>query len=411
MSVCGWRSKCRGLAVLAALVAAGCGPDELPSDPIVLDSGLPKQDAAPPKLDAAVTPDAATTPDAPVDGPSNEADAGGQEDVATEPDVGMTPDADDTSDTGVVADALDTVDTAGTSDTAPAADAEPGDTLAADTLPPVPPTPCDENTPCTEGTCVTGTCRASSGLLLYWSFDDPDGSPTVSDSSGNGFDGTYISTPATDAGTGTPPAYSTDVSPTIQFANPSCRSYDLNQRQAALLVGALPRDVPAPLKVANNFSVSAWFRVKNMTVDTGTGSEVFSAGDVYSLRVYAAQLEFSKRTNKLTAGMLDQTGGSHVQVKGTATTHLDGNWHHLAGVATPDGMTVYLDGVLLLTKPTATDLRAGADVRYDRGTDLCVGRHCFNNVNYDFHGEIDDVRIYNHPMTQSDVTWLASGKP
>jgi hypothetical protein len=402
--------KLRGFALLATLAAVGCGPDDLPDDPVLLDSGVPKQDAASSKLDAAV-PDAPVIPDA---APPNEDGAGGQVDVAMDPDAAGTPDGASNPDADSTPDGSATADTGPSDDSAPTADAEPSaDVGNSDTTPGVDPTPCTGDEECTQGgACVTGTCRASSGLLLYWTFDDPDGSPTVSDSSGNGFDGIYISTPATDAGTGTPPSYSTEVSSTIQFVNPSCRSYDLNQRQAAQLVGALPKDVPAPLKVANNFSVSTWFRVKNMTLDTTGGSEVLSAGDAYSLRVYATQLEFSKRTDKLTAGMLDPTGGSHIQVKGNATTQLDGNWHHLAGVSTPAGMKVYLDGVLLATRePTATEPRPGADVRYDRGTDFCIGRHCNNNANYDFHGEIDDVRIYNHAMTDADVAWLASGKP
>ena len=141
----------------------------------------------------------------------------------------------------------------------------------------------------------------------------------------------------------------------------------------------------------------------------GNGSEILSAGDVYSLRVQATQLEFSKRVEHLT----DPAKGQHIQVKPTnITTQVDGNWHHLAGVSTPEEMSVYLDGVLLLTK-LATDLdpRPGRDVRYDRGNDFWIGRHGNLSPNYDFNGDIDDVRVYSHPFTQSDVTWLASGKP
>jgi hypothetical protein len=151
--------------------------------------------------------------------------------------------------------------------------------------------------------------------------------------------------------------------------------------------------------------LSAWFRVKNMTVDS-QGSEIMSAGDQYSMRASPTWVQMSKRTTD------GSGGGVHIQVKFTTTTHLDGIWHHLAGVATPEGMKLYMDGVLVATHLTSTNPIAGSDVRYDRGNDFFVARHGdIAQTSYDFNGEIDDVRIYDHPMTDSDVAWLAAGKP
>ena len=116
------------------------------------------------------------------------------------------------------------------------ADADPAaDAQSADTAPVVPPTPCNGNEECAAGICVTGTCRASSGLVLYWTLDDPDGSPTASDSSGNGLDGTFVS------GDGTIAPFSVAVPPAIQFTNPSCRSLDITKRH-----GATDRQRPFP---------------------------------------------------------------------------------------------------------------------------------------------------------------------
>ena len=129
-----------------------------------------------------------------------------------------------------------------------------------------------------------------------------------------------------------------------------------------------------------------------------------SAGDQYSMGAASTFVQMSKRGTKADGG------GQHIQVKFTTMTHLDGNWHHLAGVATPEGMKLYMDGVLSATHLASTNPLAGSDVTYDRQNDFYVGRHS-NNASYDFNGEIDDVRIYNHPMTDSDVAWLAAGKP
>jgi hypothetical protein len=124
------------------------------------------------------------------------------------------------------------------------------------------------------------------------------------------------------------------------------------------------------------------------------------------MRAANTYVQMSKRTTKTNGD------GTHIQVRYNTTAHLDGNWHHIVGVATPEGMTVYLDGATTFaTNLASANPLAGTDVRYDRTDDFFVGRHGGNGGNYDFHGEIDDVRVYNHVMTPSDVAWLFAGKP
>jgi hypothetical protein len=84
---------------------------------------------------------------------------------------------------------------------------------------------------------------------------------------------------------------------------------------------------------------------------------------------------------------------------------LDGNWHHLAGVLDGTQMRGYFDGVLACTVTITTN-----PLRFDRGPDLWVGRLGNGGDNYDFDGNIDDVRIYTRALTSAEVAAVATGR-
>jgi hypothetical protein len=83
------------------------------------------------------------------------------------------------------------------------------------------------------------------------------------------------------------------------------------------------------------------------------------------------------------------------------TEHLNGQWHHVAGVAGPEGMKLYFDGVERCSN-TRTD-----PVVHTR-TNLWVGRNGSGSLD-DFDGNIDDVRIYLRPLSASEIMHLAAG--
>lgn len=84
------------------------------------------------------------------------------------------------------------------------------------------------------------------------------------------------------------------------------------------------------------------------------------------------------------------------------TSHdlLDGRYHHLVGVVTPHEMRLYLDGEL-------TGTRA---ITYDPATntgDLYFGRvRGSGNTTRAFHGDLDDVAIWNRPLTGDEIATL-----
>jgi hypothetical protein len=230
------------------------------------------------------------------------------------------------------------------------------------------------------------------GLALRWRFDEEEGAEAV-DSSGNGWTGTYTG----DMGIPSPAA---EVPPRLMFANPHSRAFDSSQRQAVHL-GPMP---PA-LRADNELTVSAWYRATGIdapAVDAAgapSGAEVVSGGNQYILRLRVAQVEFTKR-------VMGPAAPAFAQCLGPAENHLDGSWHHLVGVSSPQGLKVYLDGT---ERCSSTSANATRPIFYDQGPDLWVGRHGNNQTNWDFGGNLDDVRIYTRALSAEEIAALARG--
>ena len=74
-------------------------------------------------------------------------------------------------------------------------------------------------------------------------------------------------------------------------------------------------------------------------------------------------------------------------------------WHHVAytidGAA--DVQTLYLDGVVVAqTSYTST-------ISYTNGTDTVIGAHGDGSADFDLDGRIDDIRIYDHVLSASEI--------
>jgi hypothetical protein len=235
---------------------------------------------------------------------------------------------------------------------------------------------------------------ASSGPALRWRFDEPEGNLAL-DASGNGRTGAYI-------GENGMPAPTSDV-PMVMFPDAYSRGFTLGQRHAVQL-----SPLPDALKPAIDVTLTVWYRATavdtNPPPDGGvvvpTGSELVSAGNQFLLRLRPTQVEFSKRV------MATATTGAFSQCFATVDNHLDGNWHHLAGVSSAEGIKVYFDGVERCTSDVAN---AQKPIFYDQGRDLWVGRHGNGQTQWDFGGNIDDVRVYTRALPADEIAFLARG--
>ena len=240
---------------------------------------------------------------------------------------------------------------------------------------------CTSSTQCNPGfACAAGSCQPLPGPVLHWRFDEATGG-TALDASGNNLNGSYI------GAVGAPGPSSTV--PPLTSNNPRSRAFVRANEHAVRLA-----PLPAALRFSSGFTVSVWFR--STSLDPG-GSEIVNAADSYNVRLRPGELEVAARTN--VGGVL-----AHHQCRRPVSNHLDGNWHHLAGVYAATEMRVYYDGVDLACG------KASAAIVYDRGTDLFVGRHGNGSADFDFDGNIDDVRIYGRVLSAAEIARLAQGK-
>ncbi len=132
------------------------------------------------------------------------------------------------------------------------------------------------------------------------------------------------------------------------------------------------------LHPGNTFSLSAW--VKRTT--TGTADAIISGG------ASDFQLWFFS-DNKL---YLSKQGVGNIFQ--STSTFTDSNWHHI--VATKNGSTtnIYVDGVAIAGTVTDQAITATTNTLYIGGD---------GNSSNVFAGQIDDVHIYNYPLTLAQV--------
>jgi hypothetical protein len=247
---------------------------------------------------------------------------------------------------------------------------------------------CTSSSDCQPGfACVGTSCARAPGLALYWRLEEILGTLAL-DGSGNGFHGTYTGV------TGTP--LPSTMLPPLMYPNTQSRAFTLASRQAIRLAG-----MPAALRPANDVSVSVWFRTTAVDQEGGSaaGAELVSAGNNYLVRLRGnpVGIEFSKRI---------VGSGAPVQCRVAQPNATDGNWHHLVGVSSAsEGVRLYFDGVLrcMLDRREAISY-TGA------GSDLFVGRHGNGEDQWDFGGNIDEVRIYTRALTLAEVMALAQGR-
>ena len=207
------------------------------------------------------------------------------------------------------------------------------------------------------------------GITAGYAFNETSGT-TTADASGHGITGTLTNGPTFTAGKYGNAVNLDGINDYVNLGNPTA------------------------LQLTGSMTLSAWVYVSSFPADDAVVISKRGANAV------GFQLDLTKDTGPRTIGfkLTSSSGGQMIRY---GTTALQPNtWYHIAGVynATTKTMDVYLNGVLdngaLVGTVTASQQNSTANVN--------IGRRP-GASGFEFAGRIDDVRIADHALTQSQI--------
>jgi hypothetical protein len=138
-----------------------------------------------------------------------------------------------------------------------------------------------------------------------------------------------------------------------------------------------------------NLTVTAW---ANLTAADTSGAEIISLGDHFYIRLDESGWARAYMYN----------GSSWLSV-GVYQTFAGTGWHHFAAVFDDDNnvFKFYVDGAMVAsTANTSSISYAGL------GANTIIGRHGNSGTSHDFTGIIDEVRVYNYALSDTDIATL-----
>ncbi|MEM6799272.1 MAG: LamG domain-containing protein, partial [Planctomycetota bacterium] len=204
---------------------------------------------------------------------------------------------------------------------------------------------------------------ASDGLVGHWKFDETSGT-VAEDSSGSGNDGAYTGSPTLGAN--------------------GVRGYAANLDGAADYVEVTGSD---ELNLQQSMTVACWAKS-----DTATWN---SSGFFVSKR---SQFILHPNAGGTSIQFYVNDGGWQTAL---VTPSAIDRWRHYAGVYdhVSGDLKIYIDGQLQAT----TNLGAGTTLSSDTG-DLLIGKD--ESYSRYFDGSLDDVRLYNRALSDSEISEL-----
>lgn len=214
-----------------------------------------------------------------------------------------------------------------------------------------------------------GCGAADAGLVAYFLLDEGEGL-TIKDCSGNGLTGTMES-----VGGGWGPGI----------------------RDAGLLLDASYVDLgqPAALKRTGAITVAAWVNRAPMA-DSERPAIVSKMGNT-NQRGWELAVR-NEAQGRATVFRVSPDGADELEVMGgTITT---GQWVHVAGVFEPGlEVRVYVNGVRTATTPVTITTMHDPDVPARIGA---------RSYEYYWRGGIDEVRVYDRPLSDDEIAALAA---
>lgn len=215
-------------------------------------------------------------------------------------------------------------------------------------------------------------------LAGYWKLDDASGL-SAADSSTNNNPGTLTNGPVWITGKSNSALNFDDVDDYVSVGNVTPLSFEYNQP----------------------FSISAWIKTSNTTTDDIIASKMENSGN---FRGYSFGLTNS--TNGRLNMVIRNTTTNYLSVNGSTKVN-DNQWHHVTatydGSNLAAGVKMYVDG----------NLETNTNLNDALGTNTIINTQSFNigsraSGGVPFKGAIDDVRVYNDILSNSEAMTLAN---
>ncbi len=152
------------------------------------------------------------------------------------------------------------------------------------------------------------------------------------------------------------------------------------------------------LDISGDLSFSVWFKTssnkRNQTI-LGNYESCSYSNTGFILINYGSEIETGSPNLQL------YNAGSSIFTNNINMS--DGNWHYAAGVFTDNSYNFYVDGILIASESggynnTLISLKSGAAD--------AIGNGCGVTGESFFNGSIDDIRIYDRALTQTEVKEL-----
>ncbi len=163
------------------------------------------------------------------------------------------------------------------------------------------------------------------------------------------------------------------------------------------------------LSINGDLTLSTWILPTEISTDPSYGSAIVS----YSTSDYYTEDEetnfsylMSIRSDGILVGFWEYGDGTNVLVSSSESADVfDGDWHHIAMVREASEMQVrfYVDGVQLGSAQSFTELPTGGG----RGM-VYIGSDNPAYPGYEFGGDIDEICIFDLPLTVSEVGRLTA---
>jgi hypothetical protein len=219
---------------------------------------------------------------------------------------------------------------------------------------------------------MVSTETFATSLIGYWNFEEGSGA-TALDSSGNALNG----------------AISNAVHTAGRVGN---YALDFNGSNSFVEVAY------SPLLNPDSVSIALWFKPRSgqqvyadiLDKGHGLGTDPYFGGYVLQYDGLSPSIGAWYGNGSTFAGV--SPGGSYT----------DDQWHFLVANLGAAEIALYMDGQLIAKE-------AGAGPIVDNNSSLYIGRHRY--LGRYFNGLIDDVRIFDGPLSQADVTQLYHSVP